>query len=106
MLGAALYLAGAQHAPLLYASPDGLSTATVDALNTIHTRQVFIIGDDTAVSANVEDRLTRLGVRAVRVAAPNRYSTAAVITQAGGSPAAVGARAPPPSSSTTPTPQR
>ena len=86
---AALYLAGAQHAPLLYASPDGLSTATAHALTTIHTHQAFIIGDDTAVSANVADRLTRLGIRTVRVAAPNRYSTAAVITQAGGPPAAL-----------------
>jgi putative cell wall-binding protein len=86
---AALYLAGAEHAPLLFSGPSGLSDATARAITRLRPRQAFIIGDDSAVPAGVEARLAQLHVTAVRLAAPNRYGTAAVVAQAGGPPASL-----------------
>ena len=84
---AASYLAGAQGGgPLLLTPPEQLPNDVLHALQKLKVKQVFVIGDATAVSDKVDTALRQHGMRTTRLAGVNRYATAAVIEQASGQP--------------------
>lgn len=74
-------VAGVRGAPMLLTNPDQLSGPTRGALSTLGARTVIILGGTTAVSANVQDELTALGLTVQRWAGANRYGTAVEISQ-------------------------
>lgn len=79
------YLAGAQGGgPILLTPPGGLPDDVLNALGRLKVKQVFIIGDATAISASVDTVLQGHGMRTTRLAGVTRYATAGVIEQAGG----------------------
>ncbi|HEX7107365.1 MAG TPA: cell wall-binding repeat-containing protein [Acidothermaceae bacterium] len=85
---AASYLAGAQGGgPLLLTPPDKVPDAVLEALRRLKVKQVYIVGDASAIGAGVDAALRQRGMRTARLAGVNRYATAAVIEQAGGQPA-------------------
>ena len=85
---ASSYLAGAQRGgPILLTPQDGLPAVVLDALKSLRVKQVFIIGDATAVSGAVDTTLQSTGMRTTRLAGVTRYGTAGVIEQAGGAAA-------------------
>jgi putative cell wall-binding protein len=87
---AASYLAGAQHGgPILLTPPDALPPEVLHALTKLGVTHVYIVGDATAISPDVDSAMQREGMRTVRIAGINRYATAAGIEQAGGGPAAL-----------------
>jgi putative cell wall-binding protein len=89
------YLAGAQTGgPILLTPQQGLPAVVLDALQRLKVKQVFIIGDATAVSGTVDTALQSAGMRTTRLAGVTRYGTAAVIEQAGGAAAKLGAFGP------------
>jgi putative cell wall-binding protein len=82
------YLAGAQGGgPILLTPPGGLPDDVLNALGRLKVKQVFIIGDTTAISGSVDTVLQGHGMRTTRLAGVTRYATAGVIEQAGGQPA-------------------
>jgi putative cell wall-binding protein len=82
------YLAGAQGGgPILLTPPAGLPDDVLHALGKLKVKQVFIIGDNTAISGSVDTELQAHGMRTTRLAGVTRYATAGVIEQAGGSAA-------------------
>lgn len=93
---AANYLAGVEGAPVLLTppAPAPLAPSTLHALLALRTRQVFVVGDATAVSPSVDTVLRHHGMRVTRLAAPTRDETAAVVAQAGGPPASLGSLGP------------
>jgi putative cell wall-binding protein len=79
------YLAGAQGGgPILLTPPGGLPVEVLSALHRLGVKQVFIVGDDTAISGSVDTALQAKGMRTTRLAGVTRYATAGVIEQAGG----------------------
>ena len=79
------YLAGAQGGgPILLTPPNGLPDDVLQALGKLKVKQVFIIGDNTAISGSVDTVLQAHGMRTTRLAGVTRYATAGVIEQAGG----------------------
>ena len=87
---AASYLAGVQGGgPLLLTPPEKLPDDVSQALRRLKVKQVFVIGDASAISAAVDASLRRHGMRVTRLAGVNRYATAAVIEQASGQPASL-----------------
>lgn len=87
---AACYIAGAHTAsPILLSAPTGLTPTTVKAVESLGAKNALIIGDTTAVPASVDTQLANVGVADTRLAAPTRYGTAAVVSQAGGPPASL-----------------
>jgi Protein kinase domain/ell wall binding domain 2 (CWB2) len=79
------YLAGAQGGgPILLTPPGGLPDDVLNALAHLKVKQVFIIGDNTAISGSVDTVLQGHGMRTTRLAGVTRYATAGVIEQAGG----------------------
>lgn len=78
------YLAGAQDGPVLLTAPGAVAPSTMTALRDMRTRQVFVVGDASAVSDAVTSAVQRAGIRVTRLAAPNRAGTAAVVAEAGG----------------------
>lgn len=87
---AASYLAGAQGGgPILLTPPQSLPNDVLHALQRLKVKQVFVIGDTTAISADVDATLQRHGMRTTRLAGVDRYATAATIGQAGGQPRAL-----------------
>lgn len=85
---AASYLAGAQGGgPLLLTPSDKAPVAVLQALRRLKVKQVYVIGDASAVSADVDAALRERGMRTTRLAGVNRYATAGVIEQASGQPA-------------------
>ncbi len=87
---AASYLAGAQGGgPLLLTPPDKLPDDVLQALRKLKVKQVYVIGDATAISTDVDATLHEHGMRTTRLAGVDRYATAAVIEQASGQPAAL-----------------
>jgi putative cell wall-binding protein len=87
---AASYLAGAQGGgPLLLTPPEKAPDAVLQALRRLKVKQVYVIGDASAISAGVDATLRQHGMRTTRLAGVNRYATAGVIEQASGQPAAL-----------------
>ena len=89
------YLAGAQGGgPILLTPPGGLPDDVLQALGHLKVKQVFIIGDNTAISGSVDTVLQAHGMRTTRLAGVTRYATAGVIEQAGGQAAKLAAYGP------------
>ena len=89
------YLAGAQGGgPILLTPPSGLPDDVLHALSHLKVKQVFIIGDNTAISGSVDTALQAQGMRTTRLAGVTRYSTAGVIEQAGGQAAKLAGNGP------------
>jgi serine/threonine protein kinase len=87
---AASYLAGAQGGgPLLLTPPKQLPDDVLQALRRLKVKQVFVVGDASAISVAVDASLRKHGMRVTRLAGVNRYATAAVLEQASGQPAAL-----------------
>lgn len=85
---AASYLAGAQGGgPLLLTPPEKLPDDVLQALRKLKVKQVYVIGDATAISTTVDTTLRQHGMRTTRLAGADRYATASVIEQASGQPA-------------------
>ena len=79
------YLAGAQGGgPILLTPPGAVPDVVLNALSKLKVKQVFIIGDNTAISGSVDTVLQGHGMRTTRLAGVTRYATAGVIEQAGG----------------------
>ncbi len=79
------YLAGAQGGgPILLTPQQSLPDEVLNALDRLKVKQVFIVGDATAVSSTVDATLQQHGMRTTRLAGVTRYATAGVIEQAGG----------------------
>ncbi|HET7531323.1 MAG TPA: cell wall-binding repeat-containing protein, partial [Mycobacteriales bacterium] len=92
---AASYLAGAQGGgPLLLTPPEKLPDDVLQALRHLKVKQVFVIGDASAIGTAVDATLRQHGMRVTRLAGVNRYATAAVIEQASGQPASLPGRGP------------
>jgi hypothetical protein len=82
------YVAGAQSGgPILLTPQQGLPGVVLTALEKLHVKQVFIIGDATAIKDDVDKTLQQHGMRTTRLAGVTRYATAGVIEQAGGAAA-------------------
>jgi putative cell wall-binding protein len=89
------YLAGAQGGgPILLTPPGGLPDDVLHALGHLNVKQVFIIGDNTAISGSVDTVLQAHGMRTTRLAGVTRYATAGVIEQAGGQAAKLAGNGP------------
>ena len=59
-IGAAAPLASRLNAPLLYARPDSLGEATIDALRRLHPSRVILVGGPDALSGSVEAEVRRV----------------------------------------------
>ena len=89
------YLAGAQSGgPILLTPKENLPDVDLNALQRLHVKQVFIIGDATAISGAVDTALQDHGMRTTRLAGVSRFATAGVIEQAGGQAAKLAAFGP------------
>jgi putative cell wall-binding protein len=85
---AASYLAGAQGGgPILLTPPQALPDDVLKAMQRLKVKQVFIIGDTTAIDGGLDATLQQHGMRTTRIAGVSRYATAGVIGQSGGQPA-------------------
>lgn len=78
-LAAGALAASPDRVPTLLTMRDGLPIVTEQALTQVGAQKVTIVGDKTAVSKHVEDRLTTLGYDIERLAGPTRYETAALV---------------------------
>lgn len=89
------FLAGAQSGgPILLTPKESLPDVDLSALQRLHVKQVFIIGDATAISGAVDTALQAHGMRTTRLAGVSRFGTAGVIEQAGGQAAKLAAFGP------------
>lgn len=64
-------------APILLTPPNRLHPAVAAELDRLQVQRVFILGDTTAISSEVETEIRRAGRETVRVAGADRYTTAA-----------------------------
>ena len=79
------YVASLGNAPVLLTRAEGLPQATIDALQAMGTRSVVILGGTGAVSAAVEAELAGRGLSTRRIAGTDRYHTARLAAESGGS---------------------
>jgi len=77
--------------PLLLTDPSYLDPRTAAEIARVLPAggTVYLLGQTSALSGAVESSLTAAGYRVVRVGGPDRYSTAADVALADGSPAAI-----------------
>lgn len=71
-------LAYKYQAPVVLTYPDNLPAAAEQLIQDLAPQRIFILGGTGAVSASVQDRLSRLA-RVTRISGDNRYSTAAAV---------------------------
>lgn len=84
------YLAGVRSAPLLLTTSSTLPPSTAATLDERGVEEVVVLGGTGAVGQGVEDELEAAGYTVTRLAGADRYATARLIAEAGGS-GAVGA---------------
>jgi serine/threonine protein kinase len=88
---ASSYLAGAQGGgPILLTPQQSLPSEVLSALQHLKVKQVFVIGDSTAINTSVDAVLQQHGMRTTRLAGISRYETAGVVGEAGGQPGKLG----------------
>lgn len=73
-------VAGTASAPLLLVEPDHVPAPTAAALRRLAPQLVILLGGEAAVSPAVQTAIGGLGLPVVRVAGPNRYSTAVALS--------------------------
>jgi putative cell wall-binding protein len=81
---AANYPAGGHGGPVLLSRRDAVPPVVLDALRSLQTTFVHLMGGDEALSAQVEQQLRSLGYRVDRYAGANRYETAAIAAESNG----------------------
>jgi putative cell wall-binding protein len=90
---AASALAGSVDGPILLTEPHAVPAATRGALARLGVRRVHVVGDETAVGADVEAALRTDGYEVRRYGGATRYDTAARVADAvGAAPALDGKR--------------
>ncbi|CAN5764703.1 hypothetical protein BH24ACT15_BH24ACT15_32130 [soil metagenome] len=67
--------------PTLLTQPDALPTATEEALATLQTTQITILGGTNIISEGVQTRLTALGYQTTRVIEDSRYTTSVALAE-------------------------
>ena len=80
-------LAHRMNAPVLLTGRDALPAIVADELARLGVTTVWILGGQGAISADVEQSLTDMGLRTRRLAGTSRYGTAREIVRAAGSSA-------------------
>jgi putative cell wall-binding protein len=80
-------LAATRDAPLLLTGRDQLAEVTRQALSTLGTRRITLLGGTSAISSGLEAELGRQGFTVNRLAGPGRVETAAAIAAAIDAPA-------------------
>ena len=78
------YVAGLSRAPILLTRQVTLPDATAQALETMRTAHVIIVGGTDAVDTAVENSLRARGITSERVAGGDRYATAAAAANRAG----------------------
>ncbi|HUH06166.1 MAG TPA: septal ring lytic transglycosylase RlpA family protein [Egibacteraceae bacterium] len=73
--------ATADRIPTLLTAPDELPAETEEALADLGAKRVLVVGGEGAISAAVENRLTKLGYEVERFAGASRYETSALLAQ-------------------------
>jgi hypothetical protein len=73
-------LAAKLHGPLLLSPPTGVTTALASEVKRLGAKTAYLIGDTTALSANVEAGLRAAGITTIdRIGGTTRYDTARLI---------------------------
>lgn len=86
-------LAAKVHGPLLLSPPTGVTPALAAEVRRVGAKTADLIGDTTALSANVEAGLRAAGITTInRIGGPTRYDTARLIADKVGGTAAYIAR--------------
>lgn len=78
---AAAPLAAKYDAPILLTEAYSLRNETRHALESLHVKNVFIIGGQGAISANVDKKLEAMGINVTRIAGQDRFETAVKIAE-------------------------
>jgi putative cell wall-binding protein len=81
---AGAYVAGVSRSPIVLTRHAALPDATAQALQTMRTGRVVIVGGSDAVSAEVEADLQDRGITTSRIAGADRYGTAAAAAGSAG----------------------
>ena len=79
------YVAALGGGPVLLTRAAGLPQSTIDAMQGLGTRTVVILGGTGAVSTAVEDEVRSRGIAVRRIAGSDRYETARLAAESGGS---------------------
>lgn len=80
-VAAGALVATPQRLPTLLTHPGALPTETRDALRSLNVKTVWILGDDSAVSSEVERQITDLKIDVHRLAGNTRYGTSVAATK-------------------------
>ena len=67
--------------PTLLTAHNHLPDATAEALSLLDPERVLLIGGESAIEANVEDEIRRLGLTVRRIAGTSRYDTSIALAQ-------------------------
>ena len=74
-------LANALNAPILLTEKDTLPKETLDEINRIKAKKVFLLGGEGAISADVEKALLDKSLKVERIAGSTRFETATKIAE-------------------------
>ena len=74
-------LAARLGAPILLTAADKLSDATLAEIERLGAKNVYILGGEGVISADIEKALQEKGLQTWRIAGNNRYATSAAIAQ-------------------------
>ncbi|MCU1485241.1 MAG: Aminopeptidase (Arg, Lys, Leu preference) [Actinomycetia bacterium] len=80
----AAYAAGLGNVPVLLTGSGALPAATTQAIRDLGATSVLIVGGSKAVGAGVENDLRARGLTTRRLAGTDRYATARLVAQSGG----------------------
>lgn len=80
----AVSLAKKYNAPILLTENNSLNSNTVDVLNTLGVKKVFIIGGVGVISSGVEDSLHSLNIETERLAGADRFETSVKVAESMG----------------------
>jgi serine protease Do len=68
-------LAGKYKAPILLTETTSIHTSTLDTIQKLQVKTIFIVGGIASISQDVQDKLTALGIATTRLAGQTRYDT-------------------------------
>jgi serine protease Do len=74
-------LAKKYNAPILLTTKDSLPAETINAMQQLKVKNIFIIGGTGAVSLSVENKLNLMGIKTTRLAGQDRYETCIKIAE-------------------------
>ncbi|MGK0467747.1 cell wall-binding repeat-containing protein [Clostridium sp.] len=73
--------AGQLKAPIMLTSKGNLNSVTQNALKEWSTKTVYLAGGTAAISQHVEDTLTSMNIKVIRISGQNRYDTSKKVIQ-------------------------